>query len=184
MWDVVFLALGIVLGLWLSSFLKKPVAKPQPREVTLLPPSTITDETEGCRMSTLSYRKGKFTQSALNRVRRLPTRGNYERKEVYDILDSQLLCSVGLVDEVEGKVEFGQTTTDKKAIPVVIPMLFGRKGDSLYLHGHVSCGLHQKLKEGKLVMYLMLSVVKVLIVVLQSLLWMGSFTRILFSTLP
>jgi hypothetical protein len=54
------------------------------------------------------------------RIRRLPERARYARKEIYPIVDAALICQVGFA--IEGQ-------------PFVIPMAFARAGDFLYLHG-------------------------------------------------
>lgn len=61
-----------------------------------------------------------FAPTERTQVRRLPKRGAYDRETVYKILDEALVCHVGFVAH-------GQ--------PFVIPTGFGRKGDTLYLHG-------------------------------------------------
>ncbi len=53
-------------------------------------------------------------------VRRLPERGSYDRADAHAILDEGLVAHVGLAGD-DG--------------PVVIPMLYGRQGDRLILHG-------------------------------------------------
>jgi nitroimidazol reductase NimA-like FMN-containing flavoprotein (pyridoxamine 5'-phosphate oxidase superfamily) len=53
-------------------------------------------------------------------LRRLPTRGAYDRDVVHAILDEALICHVGFVQE-------GQ--------PFVIPTIHTRVGDTLYVHG-------------------------------------------------
>jgi len=53
-------------------------------------------------------------------VRRLPERGSYDRADVHAVLDEGLIAHVGLAGD-DG--------------PVVIPMLYGRLGDRLILHG-------------------------------------------------
>lgn len=53
-------------------------------------------------------------------VRRLPKRGVYDSDKIHAILDEGFLCHVGFVQD-------GQ--------PFVIPTLFARSGDTLYLHG-------------------------------------------------
>ena len=58
--------------------------------------------------------------SARTQVRRLPERGSYDRAAAHAILDEGLVAHVGLAGD-DG--------------PVVIPMLFGRDGDTLLLHG-------------------------------------------------
>lgn len=54
------------------------------------------------------------------RVRRLPQRGAYDAATIHGILDAAFLAHVGFVTD-------GQ--------PFVIPTLFGRREDTLYLHG-------------------------------------------------
>jgi uncharacterized protein len=54
------------------------------------------------------------------RVRRIPERGVYDRAVIEAILDEGLLCHVGFVHD-------GQ--------PVVIPTLYARVGDVVYVHG-------------------------------------------------
>jgi nitroimidazol reductase NimA-like FMN-containing flavoprotein (pyridoxamine 5'-phosphate oxidase superfamily) len=61
-----------------------------------------------------------FTPTERTQVRRLPKRGLYEREAVYRILDEGLICHIGFM--AEGK-------------PVVIPTGYGRRGDTLYVHG-------------------------------------------------
>lgn len=58
--------------------------------------------------------------SKQNKVRQLKEKAAYDRETVHSILDSALLASVGFVQD-------GQ--------PVVVPMLFGRDGEMIYLHG-------------------------------------------------
>lgn len=58
--------------------------------------------------------------SKRNKVRQLREKANYDRDTVHKILDSALIASVGFVED-------GQ--------PVVVPMLFGREGETLFLHG-------------------------------------------------
>jgi nitroimidazol reductase NimA-like FMN-containing flavoprotein (pyridoxamine 5'-phosphate oxidase superfamily) len=58
--------------------------------------------------------------SARTTVRRLPERASYDRADVHAILDEGLVAHVGLATD-DG--------------PVVIPMLYGRDGDRLLLHG-------------------------------------------------
>jgi len=67
------------------------------------------------------------------RVVRLGERGNYEREAVYRILDEGLICHVGFV--VDGQ-------------PYVIPTIYGRDGDALYVHGSVASRMLRKLESG------------------------------------
>jgi len=55
-----------------------------------------------------------------NRVRRVPKRGQYDKDTIYRILDEGLVCHVGVVED-------GQ--------PVVIPMNYARRDDTVILHG-------------------------------------------------
>jgi nitroimidazol reductase NimA-like FMN-containing flavoprotein (pyridoxamine 5'-phosphate oxidase superfamily) len=64
--------------------------------------------------------------SEFARVRRLPGRAAYDRATVCRILDAAMIGHVGVLRE--GR-------------PVVIPMLFGRVDDDLYLHGSVASQL-------------------------------------------
>lgn len=57
------------------------------------------------------------------RLRRYPDRGRTDREELYAVLDGALMCFLGAV--VNGS-------------PRVIPMVYGRIGDDLYLHGSVA----------------------------------------------
>lgn len=61
-----------------------------------------------------------FDRGPLNTVRAMRQRGHYDAATVFGILDQATVAHVGFVDA--GR-------------PVVIPMLFGRDGDRLYLHG-------------------------------------------------
>jgi nitroimidazol reductase NimA-like FMN-containing flavoprotein (pyridoxamine 5'-phosphate oxidase superfamily) len=62
----------------------------------------------------------EFAPTERTEVRRLPQRAVYDREAVYRILDEGLVCHIGFV--AEGK-------------PVVIPTGYGRKDDTIYLHG-------------------------------------------------
>ncbi len=63
---------------------------------------------------------GERPQSERTRVRREPERGLYDRETIDAILDEGLVCHLGFVHE-------GQ--------PYVIPTLYGRLGDAVYVHG-------------------------------------------------
>jgi hypothetical protein len=67
------------------------------------------------------------------RVARLPKRGDYSQKTVYEILDAGFLCHVGFV--VDGQ-------------PYVIPTGYGRSGDTLYLHGSAASRMLRTLAGG------------------------------------
>ncbi|MGH9519184.1 MAG: pyridoxamine 5'-phosphate oxidase family protein [Terriglobales bacterium] len=67
------------------------------------------------------------------RIARLPERGAYDRETIYGILDSAFFCHVGFVAD-------GQ--------PMVIPTLYGRRGDRLYIHGSAASRMLRGLKGG------------------------------------
>jgi uncharacterized protein len=61
-----------------------------------------------------------FPVSEVNRVKRVPNRGSYDKKVVYEILDSSLVCHIAYV--IDGR-------------PYCTPTGFWREGDHLYWHG-------------------------------------------------
>jgi len=63
---------------------------------------------------------GAYERSARTRLRRLSERGTYDRAAIHAILDEGLVAHVGL-------------NTDHG--PRVVPMMYAREGDVLYLHG-------------------------------------------------
>lgn len=71
--------------------------------------------------------------SELSRVKRVPERASYDAESVYAILDAAPIGHVGF------------TAYDRA---VVIPMLYGRDGDVLYLHGSVASRLQRVLAGG------------------------------------
>jgi nitroimidazol reductase NimA-like FMN-containing flavoprotein (pyridoxamine 5'-phosphate oxidase superfamily) len=73
------------------------------------------------------------TPSARSTVRRLPERASYEREVIEAILDEGLVCHVGFA--VDGQ-------------PYVLPMVYGRDGDTLFLHGSSASRLIRGLAEG------------------------------------
>lgn len=68
-----------------------------------------------------------------NRIRRVPKRGHYDKDTIYRILDEGLVCHVGLVED-------GQ--------PVVIPMNYARRGDTVILHGALASRLLKYVQAG------------------------------------
>jgi nitroimidazol reductase NimA-like FMN-containing flavoprotein (pyridoxamine 5'-phosphate oxidase superfamily) len=67
------------------------------------------------------------------RVRRLPKRGAYERATIDAILDEGLVCHLGFVHEGH---------------PVVIPTLYARCGDVVYVHGSAASRMLRTLAAG------------------------------------
>jgi nitroimidazol reductase NimA-like FMN-containing flavoprotein (pyridoxamine 5'-phosphate oxidase superfamily) len=66
-------------------------------------------------------------------LRRLPKRGSHELETIHGILDSAFLAHVGF--NVNGQ-------------PFVIPTLFGRAGEKLYLHGSAASRMLRELETG------------------------------------
>jgi nitroimidazol reductase NimA-like FMN-containing flavoprotein (pyridoxamine 5'-phosphate oxidase superfamily) len=66
------------------------------------------------------------------RLVREADRAVYDREAVYHILDEGFLCHVGFIAD-------GQ--------PFVIPTSYGRKGDSLYIHGSAASRMLRQLKD-------------------------------------
>jgi hypothetical protein len=71
--------------------------------------------------------------SEFTRIRRQPDRAAYDNEAVHAVLDAALVAHVGFVDD-------GQ--------PIVIPMLFGRDGERVFLHGSVASRLQRTLATG------------------------------------
>ena len=61
-----------------------------------------------------------YDVSARNKLRQLREKGSYDRDAVHGILDAGLYASAAFVQE-DG--------------PVVVPMIYGRDGETIYLHG-------------------------------------------------
>ncbi len=72
-------------------------------------------------------------RSERTRVRREPKRGVYDRETIDAILDEGLVCHLGFVHD-------GQ--------PYVIPTLYGRVGDDLYVHGSSASRMLRTLESG------------------------------------
>ncbi len=62
----------------------------------------------------------EFAKSPLNKVVRGPNRAQYDKDEVYKIVDSHFLCHLAYVYE---------------GTPIVIPTGYGRVGDTVFVHG-------------------------------------------------
>jgi hypothetical protein len=67
------------------------------------------------------------------RVVREPHRGKYDRETVNQILDEGLICHVGFTVDAQ---------------PYVIPTIYGRDGNVLYLHGSVASRMLRNLQLG------------------------------------
>lgn len=72
-----------------------------------------------------------MTPSSRTQVRRLPKRGAYDAATIHAILDAGYIAHVGF--QVDGQ-------------PFVIPTLYGRDGDRLYLHGSAASRMLHELE--------------------------------------
>ena len=74
-----------------------------------------------------------MTFTARTQLRRLPNRGSHDPSVVHNILDAGFLAHIGF--HVEGQ-------------PFVIPTLFGRAGEKLYMHGSAASRMLGHLEAG------------------------------------
>lgn len=75
----------------------------------------------------------KYTPTDRTQVKRLPKRGFYDKEQVHSILDEGFLCHVGFVADGH---------------PYVIPTLYVRDGDHIYIHGSAASRMLRTLDEG------------------------------------
>jgi nitroimidazol reductase NimA-like FMN-containing flavoprotein (pyridoxamine 5'-phosphate oxidase superfamily) len=74
-----------------------------------------------------------FEKTDRNNVKRVPNRGHYDRETIFEILDAGFLCHAGFV------------VGDQ---PFVIPTLYGRIDDKIYLHGSAASRMLKNLADG------------------------------------
>ncbi len=67
------------------------------------------------------------------RVKRAPERGKYDRETVYNILDCHFLCHISFIHD---------------GYPVIIPTLYGRHENRLYIHGSTTSRMLNTLGTG------------------------------------
>tara|TARA_R110001583_G_scaffold93777_1_gene237025 strand:- start:51638 stop:52288 length:651 start_codon:yes stop_codon:yes gene_type:complete len=67
------------------------------------------------------------------KVKRAPKRGFYDRETIYKILDAHFICQIAFVYE---------------GYPVIIPTIYGRSGDHLYIHGATVSRMLFELEKG------------------------------------
>ena len=75
----------------------------------------------------------EIKQTERTKLKRLPKRGKFDRETVYKILDEAFVCHIGFSVE-------GQT--------FVIPTAYGRKGDTLYVHGSAASRMMREMSKG------------------------------------
>ena len=78
----------------------------------------------------------KYNPTDRTQLKRLPKRGSYDKALVHSILDEGYLCHVGFA--VEGQ-------------PYVIPTLYVRDGDQIYIHGSAASRMLNTLHAGAVV---------------------------------
>lgn len=74
-----------------------------------------------------------MNNSNRTKVKRAPKRGHYDQETIYNILDASQICHVGFTHHNR---------------PVVIPTIFGRSGDKLFIHGATVSRLIVELEKG------------------------------------
>jgi hypothetical protein len=75
----------------------------------------------------------EFPKTERNQVRRMPPRGHYDKETIYDVLDAGFLCHIGFIAN-------GQ--------PFVVPTLYARDGDNVFLHGSAASRMLRNLADG------------------------------------
>jgi nitroimidazol reductase NimA-like FMN-containing flavoprotein (pyridoxamine 5'-phosphate oxidase superfamily) len=63
---------------------------------------------------------GSYSVDEKNKVRQLREKANYDTSTVHAVLDAGLVAAVGFVQD---------------SAPLVVPMIYGREGETIYLHG-------------------------------------------------
>ena len=72
-------------------------------------------------------------QTERSKVKRAPKRSHYDRETIYKILDAGQICHVGFIH---------------KGCPVVIPTIYGRSENKLFIHGATVSRLITELEKG------------------------------------
>jgi nitroimidazol reductase NimA-like FMN-containing flavoprotein (pyridoxamine 5'-phosphate oxidase superfamily) len=87
----------------------------------------------GAELDCQLYKGADMKTTERSQLRRLPKRGSHESEAIYAILDAGFLAHVGF--QVNGQ-------------PFVIPTLYGRDGDKLYMHGSAASRMLGELETG------------------------------------
>ncbi len=75
----------------------------------------------------------QFVPSGRSRIRRIPDRGHYDKRTIYDIVDEALICHVGF-------------SVDDR--PFVLPTIHARDEDRLLFHGARAGRMLKHIQEG------------------------------------
>jgi uncharacterized protein len=95
--------------------------------IPLAQPSRTTPMSDPIRSS------AELAPTPRTRLRRRPKRGSHDRETIRAILDEGIVCHVAF---------------SEGATPIVLPMVYGRSGDVLYLHGARANRMLGRLAEG------------------------------------
>jgi len=68
-----------------------------------------------------------------SKIKRAPKRGHYDEATIFEVLDTGQICHVGIIHN---------------GYPVVIPTIYGRSGNKLYIHGASVSRLLVQLEKG------------------------------------
>jgi len=74
-----------------------------------------------------------MSNSNKSKIKRIPKRGIYDRNEIYTFLDTQYLCHVGFIHNGH---------------PVVIPTMYGRFENTIYIHGAAISRMLTEIEKG------------------------------------
>src|SRR5579863_4123641 len=74
-----------------------------------------------------------YTPTSRTKVRRLPKRGSYDKTIIHAILDEGFVCHVGFAVDSQ---------------PYVIPTVYARAGDMIYVHGSAVSRMLRTLAQG------------------------------------
>src|ERR1700722_14665109 len=74
-----------------------------------------------------------YSPTSRTKVRRLPKRGSYDKAGVHAILDEGFICHVGFAVDSQ---------------PYLIPTIYARSGDTIYVHGSAVSRMLRTLTQG------------------------------------
>jgi len=131
-WDELSVVVGILVGLFSGWFLAKRV----PNNASNKPRLNLKKERVPKPPPPLEV-NGSFEGSAKNEVNRLSKRAAYDKDVVFRILDAGFFCHVAFV----------RGDSPEENHPVILPMLYGRRGEEIFLHGHSSNRMLKRLEE-------------------------------------
>lgn len=75
----------------------------------------------------------EIKQTEKTKLKRIPKRGAFDRETIYKILDEAFICHVGFIVDNQ---------------PFVIPTAYGRKENTLYIHGSAASRMMREMSKG------------------------------------